>query len=184
MRKLVVRFELAEGLHIYADPVPDGMVGTKIGVEGPPGLHVLDPVFPVSEKLRLENMNLDLQVWSGVVDITVPFYATGELASETRPLDMPEAEIHVSVRYQACTAEECLLPKTEELVLKLGLDVVDVPALSLHMGHGQREGSYSSMPGMRRLLLRKLRANPFGFLKFFAKAIRLEWAARRRGSQL
>jgi len=180
MRKLVVRFELAEGLHIYSDPVPEGMVATTISVEGPPGFRPLEPVFPPAKNLHLKSMNVDLQVWSGTVDIAIPFYATGELASETRPLDMPEAEIGIRVRYQACTDNACLLPATEEMVLSLALDVVDVPALSVHMGHGQREGSYSSMPAMRRLILRKGKKNPFGFLKYLAKMVRLERAARKR----
>jgi hypothetical protein len=75
MRKLVVRFELGEGLHIY---------GESVGV--------------------------DLEVWGGTVDIVVPFYAKGELASETRPLDAENIDIEVRVRYQACTDTECLLP--------------------------------------------------------------------------
>ena len=35
MRKLVVRFELNEGLHIYSKPVPAGMVATEVTVTGP-----------------------------------------------------------------------------------------------------------------------------------------------------
>ena len=49
-----------------------------------------------------------------------------------------------------------------------------------HLGHGQREGSYDSMPAMRRLLWRKIKANPMGFPKFVWKSIRMELAARRR----
>ena len=37
------------------------------------------------------------------------------------------------------------------------MDVIDVPSLSMHTGHGQREGSYDSTPAMRRLLWRKIR---------------------------
>ncbi|MFT7177172.1 MAG: hypothetical protein ACJAUG_003179 [Halioglobus sp.] len=36
MRKLVVRFELGEGLHIYGEPVLQGMVATQVSVSGPP----------------------------------------------------------------------------------------------------------------------------------------------------
>ena len=38
VRHVVVRFELPEGLHIYGEPVPDGMVATTVSVNGPPGL--------------------------------------------------------------------------------------------------------------------------------------------------
>ena len=106
--------------------------------------------------------------------------ATGELASEVRPLDAPSARLQVKVRYQACDDETCLLPKSETLLLDVPLDVIDVPALGTHMGHGQREAGYDGMPHLRRLLLRKLRKNPLGLPRFIAKNIRLELAAWRR----
>ena len=172
------RFELADGLHIYGEPVPDGMVATTIRVTGPPGLAVMEPILPPSRTLHVAGV--DLEVWSGTVDLVVPFYAQGELASETRPLDRSEAPVDVEIRYQACTDQECLLPRTETLTLSLPLDVIDVPALSLHMGHGQREGSYSSMPAMRRLLWRKVRAYPPGFFKYLFKTMKLNLQARKR----
>jgi hypothetical protein len=180
MRKLVVRFELGEGLHIYGAPVHEGMIATQVSVSGPPGFTVLEPILPTTEKLRLDGMGVDLEVWSGTVDIALPFYAKGELASETRPLVAEQTEIEVTVRYQACTDSECLLPKTETFKLQLAFDVVDVPALNTHMGHGQREGNYSSMPGMRRLMARKVRQNPLGIFKFIFKNLRLEIAAHKR----
>jgi len=180
VRQLVVRFELRDGLHIYGEPVPDGMVPTRIDVEGPPGLVVGDPIYPPTESLRLESLAVELPVWSGSVDVVVPFYAVGELASEVRPLDVESATLEIRVRYQACDDQTCLLPKTEKLSIRLPLDVVDVPALGMHQGHGQREGSYDMTPHFRRLMLRKTRRHPLGFLKFVAKSIRLEWAARRR----
>ena len=50
------------------------------------------------------------------------------------------------------------------------------------MGHGQREGSYDAMPHLRRLLFRKIRANPAGLFRLIANQLRLEWAARKRAS--
>ncbi len=180
VRQLVVRFELADGLHIYGEPVPEGMVPTRIEVEGPPGLVTERPILPPTSPLRLPSLGLELPVWSGTVDVALPFYATGELASEVRPLDQDAVALEVTVRYQACNADTCLLPRTEKLSLEVPLDVVDVPALAMHKGHGQREGTYDALPHMRRLLLRKVRPHPLGFLRFVARSIRLELAARRR----
>lgn len=180
IRKLVTRFELGDQLHIYGEPVPSGMVATSVTVSGPPGLMTLPPEFPPTEPLHLASMGLDLHVFSGTVDIVVPFYAVGELASETRPLDVDSVDINVEVRYQACTDDECLLPRTERFTLNLPLEVIDVPSLSMHTGHGQREGSYDSTPAMRRLFLRKFKRNPLGLPKFIWKMIKLELAARRR----
>ena len=44
----------------------------------------------------------------------------------------------------------------------------------------RREGDYDATPHLRRMMLRTLRANPLGVLRFVAKSIRLELAARRR----
>lgn len=45
MRRVVVRFELAEGLHIYSDPVPEGII---------PTCNDQTCLLPRSEKLSLE----------------------------------------------------------------------------------------------------------------------------------
>jgi hypothetical protein len=182
IRKLVVRFELASGLHIYGEPVPKGLTATEVIVNGPPGLSTLPVEFPPTEHLHLQSLGVDLEVWGGTVDIVVPFYAKGELASEARPLDADSISLQVQVRYQACNDHECLLPKTETFELDLPMDVIDVPRLGLHLGHGQREGSYDSTPALRRLILRKLKENPLGLPKYLWKNFKLELAARKRRS--
>lgn len=180
IRHLVVRFGLADGLHIYGEPVPDGLTATHVSVSGPEGLQTLPTEFPPTEPLHLSALNVDLQVWSGEVDIVVPFYPTGELASESRPLDMDSATLQIEVRYQACNDETCLLPRTERFSLELPLDVIDVPSLGFHTGHGQREGSLDSKPAFRRLMWRKIKANPFMLPRFIWKNFKMQRAARRR----
>lgn len=181
-REVVVRFELGDGLHIYDAPVPDGMVPTTVTVTGPEGLVVEDTIVPPTTPLRLAAMDVELRVWSGTVDLRVPIYGAGELVSEVRPLDRDSIPIDVEVRYQACDADTCLLPKTERLRIEAPLDVIDIPNISLHTGHGQRAGSYDGTRHLVRLLARKVLPHPLGFLKFLAKSIRLERAARRRGA--
>jgi hypothetical protein len=180
VRQLVVRFELGPGLHVYGEPVPEGMVPTSVTLHGPPGLVALDPILPPTTPLRLESLGIELPVWSGRVDIAVPFYPTGELASEVRPLDRDSVRLEVRVRYQACDDEVCHLPRTEVFELELPLDVIDVPKIPLHAGHGQREGRYDGRRSLRRLMLRKLREHPLGFLRFIGKTLRLEREARAR----
>ena len=182
-RQLVVRCDLGEDIHIYGQPVPEGMIPTSVTVSAPPGLVVEDPIFPPTEILRMKSMGMELPVWSGTVDILIPFYPVGELASETRPLDMDTAELEVSVCYQACNDAVCFPPKTEKLALQLDLDVVDVPALGLHQDHGQREGNFNATPHMARLLFRKLRKAPMALPKFMWKVFKLERAAKRRSRE-
>ncbi len=180
VRELVVRLDLGDGMHVYGEPVPEGLIPLRVTVDGPPGLAVGDPIYPPTETLHLESMGMALPVWSGVVDIRAPCYAVGELASETRPLDVDTARIEVAVRYQACDDTVCLPPRTEKLGLEAALDVVDVPSLGMHMGHGQREGGYDGRPHMARLMWRKVRAYPLGLPRFILKTLRLELAARWR----
>ena len=180
IRRLVVRCELSEGMHVYGEPVPEGMIPTTVTASGPPGLVFGEPEVPPTETLRLESMGMELPVWSGTVDFVVPLYAVGELASETRPLDRDSIGIEVAVRYQACNDDVCFPPKTEKLALELDLDVIDVPSLGMHLGHGQREAGWSGTPHMLRLVLRKLRKHPLGLPRLILKSIRLEREARRR----
>ncbi len=180
LRQLVVHCELQEGFHLYGEPAPPGLVPTEVRVSGPPGLVVEEPIFPPSKILRLESMGVDLAVWAGSLDILVPFYAIGELASETRPLDSDSVELDVEIRYQACSDVACSLPKTEKLKLDLNLDVIDVPDLGIHRGHGQREGNFRGARHMARLVFRKLRKNPLGLPRLMLKTIKLEMAAKRR----
>ena len=179
IRQLIVRFELPEDLHIYGDPVPEGLTATKISVSGPEGLQVMPAQYPPSSPLRLESLGVELQVWSGQIDVVIPIYATGELASECRPLDAPSTRLSIDIHYQACNDTTCLLPKHRHMTLELPLDVIEVPNLPMHTGHGQREGSYNSLPALRRLLWRKIKHNPLRLIQFILKNRRLERAARR-----
>jgi len=172
IRQLVVRFELSGGLHIYGSPVPEGMVATAVRIEGPEGFKVLSPEQPPTQKLVLPGI-AELNVWQGSVDFIYPFYATGELVSECRPLDVPSVDIKVSVDYQACTETECLLPTQETFTLSLDLDVIDIPDISIHRGHGQRPGNYDGTPALQRLLARKVREKPLALPVFVAKNLRL-----------
>jgi DsbC/DsbD-like thiol-disulfide interchange protein len=182
VRHLVVRFELPEGLHIYGPPVPDGMIVIQVTIEGPRGFALMSPEFPATEKLTLPGI-AELNVWHGTVDLVYPFFATGELASECRPLDVPSIDIKGSVRHQACTDRECLLPKTENFTLSLDLDVIDLPAIDLHMGHGQREGNYDGSIALERLLGRKINQNTLGLPIFLAKTMGLQMGALLRKLQ-
>lgn len=155
VREIVARFDLPDGIHIYGQPVPEGMVATEVTVEGPPGLMVEPAVLPPTRTLALRGTGHELQVWSGTVDIRVPVYAASELATEVAPLAHESTSVDVTVRYQACDEDTCLLPRTERFRLDVPLDVTEVPAIPIHQGHGQREGKYDGTPHWKRLLARK-----------------------------
>ena len=180
MRRLVVRFELREGLHIYGEPVPEGMLPTSVEVSGPDGIVFEDPVYPPTTPLRLEASGLTLPIWSGTVDVQIPVYALSRFVSECRPVDQESVTLEVTVRYQACDDHDCLLPRTETLNLEVPVEPVDVQKIGIHAGHGQRESPMHSMAHMRRLVLRKARSRPWALFRYLWQNVRLEWAALRR----
>ncbi len=134
-RRLVVRFELRAGLHIYGEPVPDGMVATQIAVAGPDGLIVEPPILPPTEPLRLAALDADLQVWSKTVDIAIPIWANSKLVCLMRPVDPAVVTLDVTVRYQACDTTTCLIPRTEEFQVDVPLAPHDVPSFLADSGH-------------------------------------------------
>ena len=110
---LYIAIDLDKGLHIYGQSVPDGYVATEVTVTGTEGLRVGKPKFPTTRPFHIEGSEEESQVLDGEVVIAVPLVNTireGEVVS-----------IHASVRYQACNAQECFLPSTEELHLEVPL---------------------------------------------------------------
>ena len=55
-----------------------------------------------------------------------------------------------------------------------------MPRLGMHLGHGQREANFDGAPHLRRLLARKFKESPLGFLRHLGLAIRLNAAAMLR----
>jgi hypothetical protein len=55
------------------------------------------------------------------------------------------------------------------LSLSLNLGVINTPAISIHQGHGQREGNYDSTPALQRLIVRKAKQNPLGLAVFIVR---------------
>ncbi len=129
-------------------------------MSAPEGIVFEDPVYPPTTLLRLEAQGLTLAVWSGTVDVQIPVYATSVFTSECRPLDQDAATLEVTVRYQACDDHNCLLPRTEKLCLEVPVEPVDVWSIGIHTDHGQRESAMHSAAHLRRLFLRKVRAQP------------------------
>jgi peroxiredoxin len=180
MRHLVVRFELGEGLHIYSDPVPEGMIPTTVEVNGPEGLVVQEAIVPPTETFHLKGLDVELQVWSGVVDIVIPVYPNAILLSEMRPLETNETTIDVNIHYQACDDDTCLLPRNRKLTLTVPMAPVDVQALPFHKGHGQNEWDANSKKHMFRLVFRIFRQNPKAFFGGILRQIKLGRAAKAR----
>ncbi|MEO1057935.1 MAG: redoxin domain-containing protein [Actinomycetota bacterium] len=154
LRRLVVRFELPHGLHIYDRPVPEGMVATSIEVTGPDGLRY-DPIqSPPTVPLALPGVDQPLQVWSGTVDFVIPFFANSEFARALFTNDGSVA-LEVNVRYQACDDEQCFLPKTRTISLDVPVEFGVMPAFAGMKDKSPNVVGMDSTAHMQRLFQRK-----------------------------
>lgn len=154
VRRLIVRFELRDGLHIYGEPVPEGMVATTVTVRGPEGLIVEEPILPPTRPLRLEGSGVELRVFEGTVDIALPVWANSKLVSLVKPVEQTTARLEVSVRYQACDARTCLTPRTERLMVEVPVEPLTVPNLPQLSSAGQKLTPMDSLPHMKTLVRR------------------------------
>ena len=110
---LLVRIDLPDGQHAYGEPVPEGLVATRVTVTGPEELRADEPVMPSTRPLFVEGVGEELQVFEGDIHIRVPLsYRNAEApdGGDTVP-------IGIEVRYQACDELVCFLPVEERLTL-------------------------------------------------------------------
>lgn len=129
-RRLVVRFEMPDGLHVYGEPVPDGMVATQITVHGPDGFRSEPIEAPPTEPLDFPGLEHPLQVWGGETDFVIPVYANTDLGRALKDESDPSIEIDVVVRYQACDDTQCFIPRTHTLTLTVPLQPGVKPGFS------------------------------------------------------
>ena len=108
---LTIEIELAEGMHVYGRPLPDGYIPVEVSVEGGEVLELVEVEYPVAKELGFE-----------VIGETLPAYE-GRLALKAhclgRAREKQHARIRVQLRYQACDKHECYLPQTLDFDLPL-----------------------------------------------------------------
>ena len=144
-------------------------------------------LIPTVLELRSEEITFDEPNYPEPLSLTFPFSPDkpmlvyeGTIEIVAHASNVPTGPVYAKLRYQACDDETCLLPRTEKLSLTVPMDVIDIPKIGLHAGHGQREGAYDGTPHLRRLFLRTLRKRPLSIPRFIWKNFQLERAAARR----
>lgn len=160
MRRLVVGVDLPDGLHIYDDPVPDGMVATNFSVVSPEvGLRTLPVEKPPTDTLDLPGIG-SLEVWSNRVEFIIPVWATDELASLVRADNPDQVTIEVEVNYQACDDHACRLPQSKRLSIDVPIESYVGPALAGGGMPGAETTSMDSKKWMGAMVQRGLEATP------------------------
>ncbi|MEM1249043.1 MAG: redoxin domain-containing protein, partial [Acidobacteriota bacterium] len=76
---LYVRFEVAEGFHIYADPLPDGFIASTATVPETKGVRLGEAVYPPTHEREFPKLEVTLNVYEGTTDVKVPIALDAEI---------------------------------------------------------------------------------------------------------
>jgi peroxiredoxin len=112
---LHVNVRLAPGLHVYAEPAPEGLVPLTVELAPVPNMEVEPLRAPTPRMLKMEGMP-DMPVYEGNVTVTLPLHIDSNEGDQT---------LEATVRYQACTDMMCYPPEAVPLNLPVkALDMV------------------------------------------------------------
>ena len=125
-RRLVVRVAMPEGLHIYGEPVPTGMVATTITIESHDGFRHDAVEAPPTYELELPGVAQPLHVWAGTVDFVMDVWADSTIGKAIAA-GTDSIEVEVTVRYQACDDSQCFIPRNRTLKLEVPLALGAMP---------------------------------------------------------
>jgi len=120
MTTLCVRITLDDELHIYGDPAPEGYIATTVTILESKGIRPGQPQYPATTPMRFDALN----VYEGVVEITVPITADVGLLNWNKLKDKPEStELRIEVQYQACSETTCFPPQKKNISLDVPLEI-------------------------------------------------------------
>jgi hypothetical protein len=98
---LRVTIQAAPGIHIYGKPLPDGYIPTTLEFDTPETITVEPVQYPAPHILRTDWLDEELPVYDGTITLM-----TALIFTEQRE----DIAITATLRYQACTTDECFLP--------------------------------------------------------------------------
>ncbi len=118
---LVVRAKVAEGFHAYAEPLPEGFFPTTVTVVPTKGLTVGKASYPTTRRKAFPELEVELPVFEGDVEITIPIRANADVLNWTLPNKPDAIAIPITINYQVCSESICYLPQQETLSLEVPL---------------------------------------------------------------
>ena len=100
--RLTVELQIEPGLHVYAEPVPDGYISLSIEVTPIDGLEVGPLEGPAPSPFEVAGLDEHFFVYDGTVKLSLPLTFT--VATE-------DQVVEAVVRYQSCSSIDCRLPE-------------------------------------------------------------------------
>lgn len=125
LHDMVIRFAVPEGLHLYGEPVPEGMVATTIDFDEDEGLVVRPAVFPATVEHTLAGTGEVLHIFEGDVTIRVPITHNGR-SIQWRDDGSTFIAVGGTVRWQACDDDVCHLPQAHRFDLEIEARTVNM----------------------------------------------------------
>ncbi len=108
-----ITLNIQDGFHINAnDPGMDNLIATSISLTGTDGVK-LEVAYPSGESRTYPYSDEPINVYEGHIAIDVQTIKTGEISSTGSP--------KLTLTYQACTDQACLLPTTVGIPIQIRL---------------------------------------------------------------
>jgi DsbC/DsbD-like thiol-disulfide interchange protein len=108
--RLTVELAIDPGLHVYGRPIPEGYIPLSVEVAPIEGLVVGPLEGPAPHPFRVEGLDEQFFVHEGTAAFSLPLTLTQKVGDQN---------IWAMVRYQACSATDCLMPNAVELELRV-----------------------------------------------------------------
>lgn len=107
---LQVTIRLAPGVHVYGRPLAEGYIPVTLEVDAPETVTVEPITYPEARPSRFGWLDEALSAYEGTLTIT-----TALILAEQRE----DVTINATLRFQACTDEECFIPQRLTFALPL-----------------------------------------------------------------
>jgi DsbC/DsbD-like thiol-disulfide interchange protein len=104
-----VELKIEPGLHIYGKPIPEGFIPLSLEIAPIEGLVIGETDLPKPRPFSIEGLNEQFFVYSGTIVCSIPLTFTKR--------DAGDLVLSLSVRYQACSDRDCLMPVEMSLEL-------------------------------------------------------------------
>ena len=108
--QLTVELAIAEGWHVYADPVPTGYVALAAEIAPLEGVYAGAPIWPAGHRARVSGLEEEFSVLDGIIRGRIPV----TFAAQAGRGDL---RVEVAVHFQACSERTCLMPATVRVTL-------------------------------------------------------------------
>jgi hypothetical protein len=121
---MYIELDLADGLHAYLDPVPDGYTPLSVELSRFDGLETFPVIYPEGHSLVMAGLGEEFSVVDGRASIRVPFKISGsqhDVEGQQRELALEDdlVVLTATVRYQLCSESECFPPSMSMLSVPL-----------------------------------------------------------------